>query len=61
MIKSVKITRSDEPDAVFVISHSPTSPLSEKFFIGLSIIGCWSIRTSPNSIKYCPGRWLRFY
>ena len=31
MLKSVKITRSDEPDAVFVISHSPTSPMSEKF------------------------------
>jgi len=31
MLKSVKITRSDEPDAVFVISHSPTSPLPEKF------------------------------
>jgi len=31
MLKSVKITRSDEPDAVFVISHSPTSPLMEKF------------------------------
>jgi hypothetical protein len=32
MLKSVKITRSDEPDAVFVISHSPTSPLPETFF-----------------------------
>ena len=32
MLKSVKITRSDEPDAVFVISHSPTSPMSEKFY-----------------------------
>jgi len=31
MLKSVKITRSDEPDAVFVISYSPTSPLPEKF------------------------------
>ena len=31
MLKSIKITRSDEPDAVFVISHSPTSPLTEKF------------------------------
>ena len=33
MIKSVKITRSDETDAVFVISHDPTSTTPEKFFL----------------------------
>jgi hypothetical protein len=33
MLKSVKIKRYDEPDAVFVISHNPVSPLPEKLFL----------------------------
>ena len=31
MLKSIKITRYDDPDAVFVTSHDPTSTTPEKF------------------------------
>jgi len=34
MLKSVKIERyDDDPNVVHVISHDPTSPLSEKFYL----------------------------
>jgi len=36
MLKSVKIERyDDDPNVVHVISHSPTSPLSNKLFLRL--------------------------
>jgi len=31
MLKSIKITRYDEPDAVYVVSHDPISTKPEKF------------------------------